>query len=203
MILVRVVSLCAVMLLAMGARSLSATPVITFDQLSGTSASNGNQSVGWQFDVLESLLVTGLGWYDEGLDGLGRSHTVGIWDPGGSLLTSIVVPSGTGAALDGVYRTMAIAPLLLTPGAGYIVGGENFSDAGDRPVANVTQVVDPRIAYVNPTFSATNSGFVRPTVPSAALSGFYGPMFSVSEPSTFTLIALAGLLFLVRRREKG
>ena len=72
--------------LAVGtAQRAEADLALTFDETTGSSGSNSNQSVGWQFDVLSSLNVTGLAWYDEGQDGLALAHTVGIWDPSGNL----------------------------------------------------------------------------------------------------------------------
>jgi len=171
--------------------SAQAIPVLTFDENTGGNANNGNQSVGWQFDVLSSLTVTGLGWFDENVDGLAVAHRVGIWDPTGALLASAVVPAGTTAPLDGQFRTVAISPITLTVGNGYIVGGENFATNTERLASNVTQTVNPSIRYIDATFSLIGSGFERPTNFSVATTGFYGPSFSIiPEPSSFVLLGL-------------
>ena len=82
------------------------TQALTFTPGSGSPGSNNDQSVGWQFNVLTGITVNGLGWYDDGANGLSIGHSVGIWDPSGTLLTSILVPGGTAAGLNGQYRCL-------------------------------------------------------------------------------------------------
>ena len=191
---------------------LSAAPLITFNEATGGSGANQNQSVGWSFNVLNSIAINALGWYDQGQDGLAVAHTVGIWNSGGTLLASMVVPNGTTGTLIGLYRTASITPITLNPGTGYVVGGENFGTSADRLASNVSQTVDPNIVYVNARFSNIGSGFVDPTQTSIATTGFYGPMAftatvaAVPEPATLGVAGL-GLLMVAlvrsRRRRTG
>jgi hypothetical protein len=185
MIAPRAVGLLSTIFLLIGVAAPAASaPAITINEATGVGGANQNQTVGWQFDVVTPVVVSGLGWFDEGANGLGTAHTVGIWAPNGTLLTSVLVPAGTGAPLDGQYRIADIPDILLPVGTGYIIGGENFSTSNDRLVANALQVVDPRIHFVDATFSLVGSGFVRPTYFSIADTGFEGPMAAlVPEPA--------------------
>src|ERR1700730_14870335 len=94
--------------------------VITFNPATGGTAANADQTVGWQFNVLSPLTATGLEWYDAAGTGLSTAHTVGIWSPAGTLLTSILIPAGVAAPLDGMFRFQSIAPINLPVGNGYI-----------------------------------------------------------------------------------
>ena len=108
------------------------TTVLSFDEATGGSGLHSDISIGWRFNVLQSVTLEGLGWFDEHADGLQNAHTVGIWSPTGSLLVSSMVPAGTVAPLDGQFRTAAVAPIVLLPGNGYIVGGQSFAADAER-----------------------------------------------------------------------
>jgi hypothetical protein len=152
--------------------------VITFNPATGGTAANGDQTVGWQFNVLSPLTATGLEWYDAAGTGLNTAHTVGIWSPAGTLLTSILIPVGVAAPLDGMFRFQSIAPINLPVGNGYIVGGRNFAASTDLMACGsggpcdglLVQTVDPRLAFVNATFS-NPGGFTEPTFFSIAHEG--------------------------------
>ena len=176
--------------------------VITFNPATGGTAANGGQTVGWQFNVLSPLTVTGLEWYDAAGTGLNTAHTVGIWNPAGTLLTSVLIPAGVAAPLDGMFRFVSITSINLPVGNGYIVGGQNFAASTDLMACGsggpcdglLVQTVDPRLTFVNATFS-NPGGFTEPTFFSIAHEGFFGPSFSavVPEPSSMVLLA-SGLI---------
>jgi hypothetical protein len=197
---------CAGIFAAMMQQPAFGAPVLSFQELSSYTAVNQNQSVGWQFNVTSPITVTGLGWFDQNQNGLSNAHMVGIWGPVGNLLASILVQAGTVNGFDGQFRTAAITPITLTPGNGYIVGGENFGTSTDAIASEVVITTDPRIQYVDATFASTGSGFTRPTSFSVATTGFYGPSFSVPEPATTGLFLLTsattGLLLRRRRRRR-
>jgi hypothetical protein len=162
--------------------------VLTFNPATGGSGANQDQSVGWQFNVVSPITVTDLEWYSPNAAGLNTAHTVGIWSPGGGLLTSALVPAGAAAGLDGMFRFVLVTPVNLAAANGYVVGGENFAANTDRLACGsgggcdglLTQTLDPRLAFVNATFSDIGSGFVDPTQFSVAHEGFYGPSFSAA-----------------------
>jgi len=149
---------------------------------SGTCGTNQGQSIGWQFNVLSPITVNAMTWFDDGQDGLQISHEIGIWDPAGTLIaaTNVTIPAGTTATLDGIWRTVSIAPTLLPVGNGYIVGGYNGTHS-ECLSANVTQTVNPSIAYVDATFSGLNGIFERPSNFSSAVNGFYGCGFQIDD----------------------
>ncbi len=203
-------------LLLGGAGSAGATPALIFDSGTGGSGQNFNQTVGWQFNVTGEISVDGLSWFDQGSNGLANARNVGIWDSTGTLLVSVVIPNGIAAPLDDMFRTVAITPIVLAPGSGYIVAGTNVFGSGDRLVCDggsfsscagtLDFSTDTNVAFVDGVFSPIGSGFVRPDEVSGSIdSGFFGPSFSiVPEPSSAAL-ALFGLtgLALRRRRARG
>jgi hypothetical protein len=175
---------------------------IDFDESSGLDGIQNPQTVGWQFDVLEPIIVTGLTWYDEFQDGLLLSHETGLWNPAGDLLTSVDIPAGTVAPLDGIWRVVKVEPFVLLPDDGYTVGGFMGFGTSDRLALSVDQSVHEAIDFVAATFAPINGGFQRPTSVSGAANGFYGPSFQftlVPAPGTAVPL-LAGLLVTTRRR---
>jgi hypothetical protein len=177
-----------------------ASPVLTFDPSGGGSAAHLNQSVGWEFDVMNPVTVIGLGWWDETGNGIPLAHMVGLWAPNGNLLASALIPAATAAPLDGQFRTVGIAAVMLAPDIGYIVGGQEFANDSERLACGdggtcdgpLSVATDPRIAFFSGTFSHIG-GFQRPDLETEAVDGLFGPSFSVvpvPEPATAGITAL-------------
>ena len=114
-------------------------------------------SVGNYFEVGDSdTIVTHLGFYDSGGDGLAVSHHVGIFTGDGStLLGEVLVPAGTSAYLGNGYRWMPLSPpLALTNNAYYLLGAEVTSGDGDA-------WSDEYWTFYNPLFVGTNGASTR------------------------------------------
>jgi len=204
----------AVFTLAAGTAAAQGSPAVTFDPAGGMVASPAGQNIGWRFDVLSSVTVVGLGWFDAAGDGLALSHQVGLWNASGTLLATATISAGTVAPLVGQFRTVGIGAVVLTAGESYTIGGHTSAGAaGDDPFYfNAPYALDPSIAYAGAVYSNFTPSFGRPTQGSGATSGFFGPSLSVApnvtatpEPATLALVG-GGLLVLgagARRRASG
>ncbi len=78
-----------------GTALASGISAVIFDEDTGLTGPNQDQSVGWEFNVDIAFTVTGLQWYDDGGNGLTISHEVGLWDPLGVLLAVTFIPAET------------------------------------------------------------------------------------------------------------
>lgn len=204
-LLLRSLQLCLLAVLIRGP-SAEAQDQAIFIGPGGAAGANNDQTVGWQFNVPFAITVNGLGWYDFGSDGLSVGRTVGIWAPDGTLLVSAFIPGGTSASLNGQFRTISIPDRMLSPGTGYIIGGQNFASSTDPLIFSPNFIETGEIEFVHATFSDFSSSLVRPTQFSSATLGFFGPGFTTGaitaapEPTTFSLFVIASLLTLLLSR---
>ena len=183
-----------------GARASFGISVLTFDETTGATGTNSDQTVGWAFDVNTDITVTSLQWFDDNGDGLTISHEVAIWTDTGVQLTKAVIPAGTAALLrDGQWRTVKIPELTLSAGQRYVIGGFNGFNAVDRIAAGVTQSVVPEISWVESRFSGIN-GILEIPIGISLFNGIYGPSFQIPGPPALPLLGLAGLMGTRRRR---
>ena len=94
--------------------------------LSFTEGSAGpaiqNLTFGYTFTLSSPVLVTQLGLWDQGNDGLNASHVVSIWTSTGTQEAQVTIPSGTGATLTNGFRYVSI-PSVLLPAGSYTIGG--------------------------------------------------------------------------------
>lgn len=64
--------------------------------------------------------MSALGFYDEGADGLGEAHEVGIFDLATEkLVVSATIPAGTVASASGGFRYVCIPPTTLSGDKAY------------------------------------------------------------------------------------
>ena len=188
------------------AASAQAAPVsaLTFTAAS-TNSTTTTTTRGYAFNVTSAgLVATHLSFWDEGGDGLGQSHDVGLWNPAGILIASATVPSGTAATLLDGFRFVDIADVALPVGNGYVVGALFLDGSPDRQALSLSGLgTASGITYVQGRFI---NGPVTLTLPTTSLSlGLPGgsllvdlQAIAVPEPTTLALAALA-LAALVRR----
>jgi hypothetical protein len=110
----------------------SANAGILFHTYDGETTTIGNKDRvhGVQFTVGgQDIEISQLGVYDKDGDGLTNTHTVGIWDLGGTLLASKSIV-GAGGTLIEDWRFLAISPLTLLANTNYRIGGaaDNSND---------------------------------------------------------------------------
>jgi hypothetical protein len=80
---------------------------------------------GWAFTLSGAVLVTDLGLWDEGSDGLQYEHTITIWDNTTMAVMAQATVKNTGTTLVDGFRYVSLASsVLLLPGD-YTIGGYN------------------------------------------------------------------------------
>jgi hypothetical protein len=217
-------ALCAVLLIS--SANAQSIPIYNIDPaIDGTFVEPANNKTwGYSFYVKSPVVVTHLGWFDTNQDGLTHAHKIGIWKDttgmtgwpyinGGTLVTSVTIPSGTSAELSSAWRRMAITPITL-PVGGYSVGGENNSQSLDEMwyihfLDLTASVVDPRITVGSFDYNISGPDGFNP--PGISPSGWYaldgaeiGAMMfvvAIPEPSGKLLLMTAVAMIAVVHRK--
>jgi hypothetical protein len=104
-------------------------PAVNWDGVQAIffSDNDGPFTTGFRFRADSDLKISSLGAFDYQGDGLATAHGVGIWSlAGGAPLASVMVPSGTAAALLGAYRYAGIPDLFLRANTEYIIGASDY-----------------------------------------------------------------------------
>jgi hypothetical protein len=174
-----------------------------------------NIMAGWTFRVGTAINVTSLGVWDQGGDGLGESHEVGIWTDSGTLLASGTVAAGTADSLDSGFRMASIGPVNMDAGKTYVIAAYYDSSDTDGVVTGAAAALTaPGITYLQRAYDIAPGAFTFPTgANSLNPDAIFGPTFGfaygavVPEPATFVscgTAACAGLIaFGWRRRRRA
>ena len=88
----------------------------------------GSMGTSFRVNPGKTIIVTQLGFFDAGADGLAATHAVAISDSRGATLSggSVSIPSGTAAPISGNFRFASLAsPLTLRAGV-YTVWGDAY-----------------------------------------------------------------------------
>jgi hypothetical protein len=151
-------------------------------------------TLGFSFSVLKDLVITSLGAYDSGQDGLASAAQVGIWDTtGGAPLISVIVPAGTVGELDGYFRYTGIPSFNLRAGTTYVVGAFSTNLASSLfPGTVASGTIDSRLVLINDAY-IDDSGFSYPYKTEHMAGPWLAANFRIApipEPETYQMLAL-------------
>ena len=204
--------------------SASAVTAITATNTAGNQEFGG--SLGFDFVVNSTIVVSQLGAFDDNGDGFNRDINVGIFARNengtplnfmddtaiGAIMGQTTFSAGNPGTLSGSYRFQNIAPLTLTPGAytlnawGYGLNERNGNDGnlGNWPTTTddggglITFVGTSRFGDAGTPGSFPNSADGGPATRYGAGNMVFD---AIPEPSALALlIGCAGALVLRRRR---
>lgn len=190
-----------------------ATPAVDLVSPPSIGGVNGTGfAVGYRFRANTDIVVTALGAYDFGLDGIVGGAAVGLYTLTGNLLASATVPGGTsGSFLDGAFRYVDIADIELDAGTEYVLGSYSTDPNGffNANYGGVVLDIDPAITLLRNRDKAGVTQLVFPDrEPTNTHLGSFGPNMQISainavpEPGSLALMmaALGAMVVLVRRQ---
>lgn len=191
------------------ASNVSAATFTPSVQTTGHSG-NGSTTLGWMFNVNQTISVTALGYYDSGANGLIEEHSVGIFDSIGNLISSALVPSGTSGVLETGFRYTSITPFTLVAGT-YTIGASIGATANDPVPYNGSFATIPQISIPQGASRYTETGtYISLSYPNLKWPvgnpyPFYlGPNFQVAAVPipTATWLFLSGLFGILFKHRK-
>jgi len=141
--------------------------------------------------TLPDALVTELGVYDWGNDGLAASHVVTLFTSTGTVLTSATVPSGGSATADS-FQWVNTAPVTLAPNTTYVLAASyTGNDPDDFYYGSATL---PAGFTLGNAMWESGGTTVFPDQVYDTGAGFFGPnLAAVPEPTTI----ISGMLMLL------
>jgi len=177
--------------------------------ISAVSFAHENSTKGWAFTISSPVLMTQLGLWDQGNNGLNASHVVTIWTSTGTLVAQTTIPSGTGATLTDGFRYVSITSVLL-PAGSYTIGGF-YSVRSDAFAGNPSTLTTASGITYNGSRSARGFAFPARNF-FGNVNSYFGPNFQFTtvadSGSTWALLLLGvtaafGLNSLLHRRSKA
>ena len=183
-----------------------------------TGSSGGNNTLGWEFSLSQSLTVTDLGVFNAGNNGLTNPHQVGLWTIGGSLLAQTTLASGLSGSTTivsgsgfGSFRYNSITGVTLSPGS-YVLGAAYVSGDADAIRTGVTSTSMASGSSFTQLRFIQGTGFAFPNTPVNFL-GHFGPNLrftaavsaATPEPGSVTLLmglGVTGIGFALSRRRR-
>jgi hypothetical protein len=169
---------------------------VNFDPNAGLLLGNGPFTLGWSFQVTQTINVTDLAVFDPGGAALVENHEIGIWDAAGNLLDS-AFSAGCGVQADNRGENWCdnAAPVTLTPGT-YTIGAtwNSLTDPLILPGAGLTNFNVQGVTFVQNEFLA--GGFADPTNTTGDGMSYFGPNFEFTtgvttpEPSSLVLLGI-------------
>ena len=167
----------------------------------------GNATVGWEFTLSSPVLLNGLGFWDNGSDGLINPHDVGIWNSANpsTLLASTTLTTASSTAVastspTGRWLFNAIPSITLLPGT-YVVGATIVSNDPDLQRFSATASLFSGATFVQAR-DISGATLTYPSPASVFNDGVFGPNLQVSpipEPAS-TALFLCGLILCLARR---
>ncbi len=198
----------SVSLLALASCALAAHGVVAFSPTNLFSVDNaGSFSFGYSFSVAgPSLLVTSLGYFDAGGDGLVDAHDVGIFTSTGTLLVRGTVSAGVSDPLLGSFRyTSGLSGSPLLAAGDYVIAGVT-PGAGDAYAAfSGSQGAAAGLTYGSPQFVGSTVLAFPNQGDGGSVGGYFGPNFTFESASAVPgpAAALAFALMALRRRKRA
>lgn len=188
-------SLASLLVLAATPAVQAQVPAITLTEL-GPDFESAPYTLGFAFSVVADVHLVALGVYDHLADGLEAAAEVALWQGDSTRpVLQAVVPQGTAASLDGLFRFVPVAPLLLRPDTVYVIAAYlDGSIATSFGIADTgTASIDPRISLVQDRFGDGFFHLTYPSVSDGTQGGWLGANFQlapVPEPGPAALLAL-------------
>lgn len=159
-------------------------------------------TVGYAFTVRENpLSAHRLGVYDASGNGLDSMNIIGLWQEGGTLLATAILPSGSSAPLVSGFRWFDLAtPVLLSANTTYRIGVQ--ADLEMHPSGFATGLVSPDVTLIGAVRNNQQGNFSYPgssPFPDQAIAGPNLAYTVVPEPSIAHLVASTAIALFAFR----